>query len=80
MKPSQGLPRTFIGLVALMGLLAVLRPLGEADSGVWSARFVCYLLLALLSSGLKVSLPAVTGTLSVSFLFILASMAELGSV
>ena len=79
MKPSQGLPRTFIGLVALMGLLAVLRPLGEASSGVWSARFACYLLLALLSSGLKVSLPAVTGTLSVSFLFILASMAELGS-
>jgi len=78
-KPSQGLPRTFIGLVALMGLLAVLRPLGEASSGVWSARFACYLLLALLSSGLKVSLPAVTGTLSVSFLFILASMAELGS-
>ncbi|HTR36999.1 MAG TPA: HD domain-containing phosphohydrolase [Bryobacteraceae bacterium] len=62
-----------------MGLLAVLRPLGEASSGVWSARFACYLLLALLSSGLKVSLPAVTGTLSVSFLFILASMAELGS-
>jgi len=78
LKPSQGLPRTFIVLVALIGLAAVVKPLGEAHV-VWSTRFVCYLLLALLSSGLKVSLPNVTGTLSVSFLFILASMAELGS-
>ena len=42
-----------------------------------SPRFFGYLLLALLSSGLKVRLPGVTGTLSVSFLFILASMIEL---
>jgi diguanylate cyclase (GGDEF)-like protein/putative nucleotidyltransferase with HDIG domain len=45
-----------------------------------SPRFFCYLLLASLASGLKVRLPGVTGTLSVSFLFILASMAELGPV
>ncbi len=69
----------FIGLVAVTGLMAVLRPLA-ATNEVWSTRFVCYLLLALLSSGLKVSLPGVTGTLSVSFLFILASMAELGAL
>ena len=77
MKPSRGLPRTFLALVTVIGLLAVLRPLGQAPDN-WSARFACYLLLALLSSGLKVSLPNVTGTLSVSFLFILAGMAELG--
>ena len=77
MGRSQGLARTFTGLVAFIGLIAVLRPLAVSDE-VWSTRFLCYFLLALLSSGLKVSLPGVTGTLSVSFLFILASMAELG--
>ena len=76
-KRSQGPARTFTGLVAFIGLIAVLRPLATSDE-VWSTRFLCYFLLALLSSGLKVSLPGVTGTLSVSFLFILASMAELG--
>ena len=40
-------------------------------------RFICYFLLALLSSGLKVSLPGVTGTMSVNFLFILMGIAEL---
>ena len=73
----MGTARTFIGLVAFIGLMAVLRPLAGTDE-VLSARFLCYFLLAMLSSGLKVSLPGVTGTLSVSFLFILASMAELG--
>ena len=79
MQLSRGLARTFIALVAIIGLLAVLRPLA-ATGEVWSTRFVCYFLLALLSSGLKVSLPGVTGTLSVSFLFILAGMAELGAL
>src|SRR5205085_12067851 len=31
-------------------------------------RFVCYLLIALLSSGLKVQLPGIDGTMSVNFL------------
>ncbi len=57
--------------------MAVLQPLATAREA-FSIRFLCYLLLALLSSGLKVRLPGVTGTLSVSFLFILAGMAELG--
>jgi diguanylate cyclase (GGDEF)-like protein/putative nucleotidyltransferase with HDIG domain len=77
LRHSQILPNTFIGLVTLLGFLATLQPLAM-PSGDFSARFLCYLLLALLSSGLKVSLPGVTGTLSVSFLFILASMVEFG--
>jgi len=77
-RHSLGIARTFIGLVTLAGLLAVLRPLAAAADEGFSTRFACYLLLAMLSSGLKVSLPGVTGTLSVSFLFILAGMTELG--
>jgi diguanylate cyclase (GGDEF)-like protein/putative nucleotidyltransferase with HDIG domain len=76
-KPSQSLAGAFIALVTIAGLLAVLGPLATSHEG-FSIRFLCYLLLAMLASGLKVRLPGVTGTLSVSFLFILAGMAELG--
>jgi diguanylate cyclase (GGDEF)-like protein/putative nucleotidyltransferase with HDIG domain len=76
-KSSQRIASIFIVLVTIPGLLAVLQPLTTAGESL-STRFACYLLLALLSSGLKVRLPGVTGTLSVSFLFILAGMAELG--
>ena len=40
-------------------------------------RFVCYLLVALLASGLKVQLPGIDGTMSVNFLFILLGILEL---
>jgi diguanylate cyclase (GGDEF)-like protein/putative nucleotidyltransferase with HDIG domain len=40
-------------------------------------RFVCYLLVALLASGLKVHLPGIDGTMSVNFLFILIGILEL---
>jgi diguanylate cyclase (GGDEF)-like protein/putative nucleotidyltransferase with HDIG domain len=76
-RSSHSFAGTFIGLVTIAGLLAVLGPLATTGER-FSTRFVCYLLLAMLSSGLKVRLPGVTGTLSVSFLFILAGMAELG--
>jgi len=41
-------------------------------------RCLCYLLLAIPASGLKVPLPGVTGTMSVLFLFLLAGTVELG--
>jgi PAS domain S-box-containing protein len=41
-------------------------------------RCFCYLALAIPASGLKVSLPGVTGTMSVLFLFLLAGTVELG--
>jgi diguanylate cyclase (GGDEF)-like protein/putative nucleotidyltransferase with HDIG domain len=41
------------------------------------ARFVCYLLVAVLASSLKIQLPGIDGTMSVNFLFILLSVLEL---
>src|SRR5712664_2692036 len=41
------------------------------------AQFICYLLIAILASRLKVNLPGITGTLSVNFLFILIGILEL---
>ena len=40
-------------------------------------RFVCYLLVAVAASRLKVNLPGITGTMSVNFLFILLGILEL---
>ena len=41
-------------------------------------RFFCYLLLAVPASCLKVSLPGITGTMSVLFVFLLAGIVDLG--
>ncbi len=40
-------------------------------------RFACYLLIALLASGLKVSLPGINGSMSVNFFFIILGVMEL---
>ena len=40
-------------------------------------RFVSYFVVALLSSGMKVSLPSISGTMSVAFLFTLIGVEEL---
>ena len=42
------------------------------------AEFICYMGVAILASRLRVTLPGITGTLSVNFLFILVGIAELG--
>ena len=40
-------------------------------------RFLCYLLVAVLASSLKIQLPGIDGTMSVNFLFILLGVLEL---
>src|SRR5579864_2226047 len=80
MKPSSEHPlrqRIFIRAVTIVGLCAALRLLAHPVEK-FSPIFIWYLVLALVSSGLKVSLPGVTGTMSVSFLFILTGLSELG--
>ena len=79
MKPSPLYVRVYIGLVILTGLVSAIESV-ERPYGPFKARFLCYLILALVSSGLKVSLPGVTGTMSVGFLFILVGVAELTPV
>ena len=68
--------RVFIGLVLSSGCLGIIGAFPEPVLRDLP-RFLCYFLLALVSSGLKVSLPGVTGTMSVNFLFILMGVAEL---
>jgi diguanylate cyclase (GGDEF)-like protein/putative nucleotidyltransferase with HDIG domain len=68
--------KAFVGLMALLGSILLI-------SGLWHwhsadlPRFVCYLVVAILASGLKVQLPGIDGTMSVNFLFILLGAMEL---
>jgi diguanylate cyclase (GGDEF)-like protein/putative nucleotidyltransferase with HDIG domain len=68
--------RLFIGATAALGMWALAHALLHWQS-VDFARFVCYLLVAVLASSLKVQLPGIDGTMSVNFLFILLSVLEL---
>ncbi|HYW38026.1 MAG TPA: HD domain-containing phosphohydrolase [Terriglobales bacterium] len=68
--------RLFIGATAALGMWALAHALWHWQS-VDLTRFVCYLLVAVLASGLKIQLPGIDGTMSVNFLFILLSVLEL---
>src|SRR3981189_2463843 len=68
--------RLFIGGTAGRGGWALAHALLHWQS-VDLARFVCYLLVAVLASSLKIQLPGIDGTMSVNFLFILLSVLEL---
>jgi diguanylate cyclase (GGDEF)-like protein/putative nucleotidyltransferase with HDIG domain len=68
--------KAFIGLVVALGsavfVYGALRP-----SSRNIAEFICYLGIAILASRLKVNLPGIAGTMSVSFLFILLGILQL---
>lgn len=68
--------RLFIGATAALGILALTYALWHWQS-VDLARFICYLLVAVLASSLKIQLPGFDGTMSVNFLVILLSVLEL---
>jgi diguanylate cyclase (GGDEF)-like protein/putative nucleotidyltransferase with HDIG domain len=68
--------KIYVASVYLVGLAAAILSLAH-----WQvsdpARFTCYLLIALLASSLKVSLPGIDGTMSVNFFFIILGVMEL---
>jgi diguanylate cyclase (GGDEF)-like protein/putative nucleotidyltransferase with HDIG domain len=66
----------FIGITASVGASVLAYALAHWQStGV--ERFACYLIIAVLSSGLKIQIPGLDGTMSVNFLFILLGVLEL---
>lgn len=72
----RSLPRgakVFIGLVSAIGLAALAGGLLSWQSQD-PYRFLVFLFLSALASGMKVSLPGITGTLSVNFMFILIAI------
>ena len=76
----RGLPlgaQAFVGLVIAAGTACLLEAaIHQSSKNI--AEFICYMGIAILASRLRVTLPGITGTLSVNFLFILVGIAELG--
>ncbi|MBZ5614853.1 MAG: diguanylate cyclase [Acidobacteriia bacterium] len=69
-------PRFFVAVVVLCGTTV----LTYAVFHGWSEnplKFLCYLVIALAASRLKVNLPGIAGTMSVNFLFLLLAVLEL---
>jgi len=68
--------RLYIGSVCATGTLISIIGLSQ-----WSpqnlTRALCFLVVSAIASALKVSLPTITGTMSVNFLFILIGIVEL---
>ena len=68
--------QAFIGLVVVSGTGVLLfGAVHQSSRNI--AEFICYLGIAILASRLKVNLPGITGTMSVSFLFILLGLLQL---
>jgi diguanylate cyclase (GGDEF)-like protein/putative nucleotidyltransferase with HDIG domain len=68
--------KAFIGLVVASGMGVFLYgALHPSSRNI--AEFICYLGIAILASRLKVNLPGIAGTMSVSFLFILLGILQL---
>jgi diguanylate cyclase (GGDEF)-like protein/putative nucleotidyltransferase with HDIG domain len=68
--------KLFIGASATLGIIALTYSFWHWQS-TDLPRFLCYLLVAVLASSLKIQLPGFDGTMSVNFLFILLSILEL---
>ncbi|HEV3512309.1 MAG TPA: HD domain-containing phosphohydrolase [Candidatus Sulfotelmatobacter sp.] len=68
--------KAFVGITVSMGVVVLGFSLAHWQSHD-PMRFACYLLVAVLASGLKVQLPGIDGTMSVNFLFILLGVMEL---
>jgi diguanylate cyclase (GGDEF)-like protein/putative nucleotidyltransferase with HDIG domain len=68
--------RVFIGGTALIGAWLLFSSLSHWPPVAW-ARFLSYLAVAIIASGMKVQLPGIDGTMSVNFLFILLGVMEL---
>jgi len=68
--------KLFVTITASFGLLIFCLSILHWQSADL-ARFVCYLGVAALASGLKVQLPGIDGTMSVNFLFVLLGAVEL---
>src|SRR5580698_4555513 len=80
MKPeTDGLSlqtKAFVGIAVPLGMVVMAHALLHWQSQDL-LRFTCYLVVAVMASGLKVQLPGIDGTMSVNFLFILLGVLEL---
>ncbi|HVI07970.1 MAG TPA: diguanylate cyclase [Candidatus Binatia bacterium] len=75
-RSLSGSARAFAAIVIAAGMACLLQAaIHQSSKNI--AEFICYLGIAILASRLRVTLPGITGTLSVNFLFILVGISEL---
>src|SRR5581483_6099436 len=75
-KSISGVAKTYVSAVVILGALVTFNELSHWESQD-VVRFLCYFALAIFASRAKLSLPAISGALSVLFIFILFSVVEL---
>ena len=68
--------RSFLAAIVIVGTAAMLSGAAQWQTGDF-AKFLSYLVVALVASFLKVKLPGITSTMSVNFLFVLVGVVEL---
>jgi diguanylate cyclase (GGDEF)-like protein/putative nucleotidyltransferase with HDIG domain len=76
MKTMNLKAKAYIAMIAMMGAFTLFYGAVHWQSQDL-VRLLCYVAIAVAASSLKVSLPGITGTMSVNFLFILLGIAEL---
>jgi diguanylate cyclase (GGDEF)-like protein/putative nucleotidyltransferase with HDIG domain len=69
-------PRAYVAVVVICGAIVLTYTVAHGVSQN-PLKFLCYLVIALAASRLKVNLPGITGTMSVNFLFILLGVLDL---
>src|ERR1700735_3634212 len=67
----------YVGLVLAAGVAILCHGLWTWNVSDWT-RYLSYLTIALVASGMKVALQGVAGTMSMSFLFVLIGVSEVG--
>src|SRR4051812_46690642 len=68
--------KTFVGVTGAIGFAIAVGTFSHWQSSD-PTRFIFYLLVAMLASGMKVTLPGINGTMSVNFLFILIGFLDM---
>ncbi len=76
-RPLAGKLRLFILITGILGGVVIMSSLASWESGD-VLKYACFLLMAVLSSGMRVSVPGMPGTLSLNFIFVLFGLADLG--
>src|SRR5580704_3738136 len=76
---SQRLPtkaRNYIGVITVLGGAVACMALARWESPDL-VKFASFLMVAILSCGMRIRVPGITGTLSLTFLFVLFGIVEL---
>ena len=68
--------KCYIALIVTAGVACLVTANWDMAHGL---RFACYLVICILASAMKVNLPGILGTMSVSFLFILIGILDMSA-